>query len=970
MLEFFLHQAHVAVVSTTPLIVGGAVLAFALSVIAHWRESVSARPHGSWFQQLRSAHKCVAIIVALLFTLWGGAKPDGWGRGDNGNGMDPAPIEQPEMPRSGGMNDIALSTLCFTSVSFASNDCVNLSVTWPTGLLSDGDTLDLFAKTESMTNSWRWICAAGLSQGETNLVMSVSLSELADGTNAPSRAFFHVRDRESCNRTMADRDGDSIPDVYEVRNGTNPYVPDDELAPRLTVGASGEYASIPEALAASTSYSIISLAPEVFVAGSPIVMPSHPVLLACDCGYAVIRSSAEIGAFLFDGGRGAHTLIRGLYVVLAARTSFQAAFWCGGNLPWSGDASAPSFERIRIRAPYPEPTYYGWHFYRYAPETASIRRCTINAAGATSIIGVYSYDGPPLNIGDYTAVNFPRDAALYLQTSAANYGGMTEAASVDVIGLALDQSFTNAYPFARFEAGTNFVVSLCNAIMPELPEAPHVPDFTENVCITNAGLPWNGIALPGSASYDLGIGNVEEQDFSQTIDTDGDGLSDYDEVYVHETDPWLADSDGDGMYDGVEIEGGSSPTDQYSRCRQLMVVSRRSLVPEAVTNYLSWGFAETAWLTNDWVAITSATSTVTRGFAMSGGSIYASEFSDLNCNGQFDEGSDMLITASFEEGASFCNATFDFDGDMDLDGMLDIWEAYHAGAGLSHTNAADAALDPDGDGLINLHEYLWGLNPCAVDGTNTVFSVASRSIDERIVGKTASSALPIFSNYPLCETNLVRNADCWLYGIDLSCSSPWNNMSNGGCRKTGTLISPRHIIYAYHYTMQNNRQLYFVGTNGIVYANTMVSCQRVGSTDICIGLLANETTNVCTVAKILPENYVNYLPSVKMLPVFSLDQEEKATVHEMTDLGSSATFSAPMAGTQRHDFYEQIVNYDSSNPSFILLGEQPILLCTFAGADNGPSPVHNKDAIQSTMDALAPGYSLQEVDLSRFDLFQ
>ena len=41
--------------------------------------------------------------------------------------------------------------------------------------------------------------------------------------------------------------------------------------------------------------------------------------------------------------------------------------------------------------------------------------------------------------------------------------------------------------------------------------------------------------------------------------------------------------------------------------------------------------------------------------------------------------------------------------DTDHDGMPDDWEIRY---GLSTTNATDAALDPDGDGMSNLQEYL------------------------------------------------------------------------------------------------------------------------------------------------------------------------------------------------------------------------------------------------------------------------
>jgi hypothetical protein len=46
--------------------------------------------------------------------------------------------------------------------------------------------------------------------------------------------------------------------------------------------------------------------------------------------------------------------------------------------------------------------------------------------------------------------------------------------------------------------------------------------------------------------------------------------------------------------------------------------------------------------------------------------------------------------------------------DFDRDGAGDAWEAQH---GFSTNSAADAILDPDGDGMINRSEYVAGTNP-------------------------------------------------------------------------------------------------------------------------------------------------------------------------------------------------------------------------------------------------------------------
>ena len=45
----------------------------------------------------------------------------------------------------------------------------------------------------------------------------------------------------------------------------------------------------------------------------------------------------------------------------------------------------------------------------------------------------------------------------------------------------------------------------------------------------------------------------------QTTDTDGDGLFDYDELYIYKTSPFLADTDSDGISDYDEVMRGTDP---------------------------------------------------------------------------------------------------------------------------------------------------------------------------------------------------------------------------------------------------------------------------------------------------------------------------------------------------------------------------------------------------------------------------
>lgn len=47
-------------------------------------------------------------------------------------------------------------------------------------------------------------------------------------------------------------------------------------------------------------------------------------------------------------------------------------------------------------------------------------------------------------------------------------------------------------------------------------------------------------------------------------DYDGDGISNWDEIHIHGTDPFNADTDGDGVPDGAEIGAGTDPNDSGS----------------------------------------------------------------------------------------------------------------------------------------------------------------------------------------------------------------------------------------------------------------------------------------------------------------------------------------------------------------------------------------------------------------------
>ena len=103
-----------------------------------------------------------------------------------------------------------------------------------------------------------------------------------------------------------------------------------------------------------------------------------------------------------------------------------------------------------------------------------------------------------------------------------------------------------------------------------------------------------------------------------------------------------------------------------------------------VTNYVAWGVAESGWEANGLAAF--ADSPATNGFtvANSNVTVYAKAYRDLNRNGEYDEGADVLlakaIPASARPTVRFAFGDVDGDGVSDAQERLDGTDPYDAGS--------------------------------------------------------------------------------------------------------------------------------------------------------------------------------------------------------------------------------------------------------------------------------------------------
>ena len=325
--------------------------------------------------------------------------------------------------------------------------------------------------------------------------------------------------------------------------------------------------------------------------------------------------------------------------------------------------------------------------------------------------------------------------------------------------------------------------------------------------------------------------------------------------------------------------------------------------------------------------------------------------------------------------------------DSDDDGLPDAYEML-----VSKTDRfdpLDSTEDFDEDGLINLHEY-WSATDCRVadaDPIENALANAALAIDSRIVGKNPVDALPMFLNYLANgQTNtFIRNPQSWASDIDLTCCSVWNSADKN--KRAGTLISPRHVLFVAHYPIGAGTVMTFVDKNNNVVIRTITATKRHTDyglydypyyPDIVIGLLDSDVpTNTISFAYVLPDDYYLYIKTGMRLPCIKLNQFEEAAVGEIEDVSYEedsmhfAIVSLPLI-SKRIPFSKNVIQYDSGNPTFLVLNDTPVLLTLWTGVDPisgtaiGTSIVSLKDDINTLMAQLDPTYQLTEIDLSSF----
>ena len=330
---------------------------------------------------------------------------------------------------------------------------------------------------------------------------------------------------------------------------------------------------------------------------------------------------------------------------------------------------------------------------------------------------------------------------------------------------------------------------------------------------------------------------------------------------------------------------------------------------------------------------------------------------------------------------------------------------------VTSLNPSVATVDPNGTYLtgvsggnvtLNYRSSSRSVNQTLNTGVTTVTSLqtfqswVSGSLAKNIETTIESllvdgKSTPIFSTKNDATGTYVYNTNCWAYGLPkvLTSNSVWNSNTNSG-QKAGTLISPRHIIFAAHYQIPIGATVRFVSIAGEVIDRVVID-KRVHPLynsssvypDIAIGFLDNDVPSSISYCKILPKDIGRYMPTISKpttivgvtLPAIMIDQEEKALIQDLTCINNSSAVSGLILSTFnkptkeiRLQFNESAIQGDSGSPLYTVINNDPVLLtvATFAGGGTGTSLSNQWDEINNMMISLGGGYTLTPANLSGY----
>jgi len=182
-------------------------------------------------------------------------------------------------------------------------------------------------------------------------------------------------------------------------------------------------------------------------------------------------------------------------------------------------------------------------------------------------------------------------------------------------------------------------------------------------------------------------------------------------------------------------------------------------------------------------------------------------------------------------------------------------------------------------------------------------------------------------------------------------------------KQTCTLVTRRHVVMAKHYQRAIGSRVIFHDRNGKRLERTLISRKAVIG-DVAVGLL-NEDVPAGYKIYALPapkEDFSNLIGRTAAIT----DQNRRLFFHRIGIVRANL-ISFRHEEPKRHGWGKKLVSGDSGNPSFLISGNELVLIETHSGGGPGVGPFYGspelQEKLQIAINELAPGYSLRKKNL-------
>ena len=272
---------------------------------------------------------------------------------------------------------------------------------------------------------------------------------------------------------------------------------------------------------------------------------------------------------------------------------------------------------------------------------------------------------------------------------------------------------------------------------------------------------------------------------------------------------------------------------------------------------------------------------------------------------------------------------------------------------------------------------------CGVLSSTDLTTEMTNQIDSRIVGlSTSTGYMSLYSTRATSTGIWTKNTNVWTSRgdtpLDFSGQSVWN--STGGYTKSGTMISPRHIVFANHYPITNGATMVFIDRNGSIVTRILSNQVNITGTDIKVGILNEDIPDTVAYYPIISEeqinNYLNprgiFPPEDLPIPMVTLDQDDDVIIRSYDFILDNNMFETTNEFLSQLElmFFNIHIDGDSGNPGFFVVNNQLILNYIVKTPMDGEfygSKITELNSIMSTLQGGSNPYQVLTYDMSCFE---